>query len=202
MGFIIGIFNHLYRKFLSCASEERRINFLRRQGVKIGANCRICTMSFSTEPFLIEIGDNVAVSDGAQFITHDGSVRCFGGDVNGGLFGRIKIGNNTFIGTGCIILLNTTIGNNCIVGAGSVLRGRFPDNSVITGNPAKVVSTMNIQKMCVERSTGFVRTNNLPPKEAQRRVKEHFGIVAPKSGTSAWFPRLFTRLRGYRSEST
>ncbi len=56
----------------------------------------------------------------------------------------ISIGNNTWIGWGCIILKGVTIGNNCVVAAGSVVVGNsvFPDNSIIAGNPAKVVKTI------------------------------------------------------------
>ena len=44
-----------------------------------------------------------------------------------GNFGKIKIGNNCFIGMGAIILPNVEIGNNCIVGAGAVVMNSFPD---------------------------------------------------------------------------
>ena len=54
----------------------------------------------------------------------------------------IVIGDNSWIGWGCIILKGAHIGNNCIVAAGSVVLGKdYPDNSIIAGNPAKVVKT-------------------------------------------------------------
>ncbi len=57
---------------------------------------------------------------------------------------EIVIGNNTWIGWGCIILKGAHIGNNCIVAAGSVVLGKdYPDNSIIAGNPAKVVKINN-----------------------------------------------------------
>lgn len=53
---------------------------------------------------------------------------------------EIIIGDNSWIGWGCIILKGAHIGNNCIVAAGSVVLGKdYPDNSIIAGNPAKVV---------------------------------------------------------------
>lgn len=51
----------------------------------------------------------------------------------------VLIGNNVFIGCNCIILKGTEIGDNCIVGAGSVVSGKFPDNVIIAGNPAKII---------------------------------------------------------------
>ena len=86
------------------------------------------------------------------------------------------MGNNVFIGTNCIILLNTKIGNNCIIGAGSVVRGQFPDNSVIIGNPAKVVSNTNIQKIIFVHSAGLLKTRKLSPSEKKKLIKKHFNI--------------------------
>ena len=56
---------------------------------------------------------------------------------------RIIIGNGCFIGTNSIILKGTELGCNCVVGAGSVVGGKFPDNVVIAGNPAKIVKKIN-----------------------------------------------------------
>lgn len=54
----------------------------------------------------------------------------------------VYIGKSVFIGCNSIILKGTTIGNNCVVGAGSVVSGKFPDNCVIGGNPAKIIRTL------------------------------------------------------------
>lgn len=51
----------------------------------------------------------------------------------------IYIGKNCFIGCNALILKGTHIGDNCVVGAGAVVSGRFEDNCVIAGNPAKVI---------------------------------------------------------------
>lgn len=55
---------------------------------------------------------------------------------------RIEIGNNVFIGARSFILPGTIIEDNCIIGAGSVLRGRIPSGSVVCGNPAKIVGSV------------------------------------------------------------
>jgi len=166
----------IYEILLAKASNEKKVSYLRKKGIKIGQNCEIHTMSFSTEPYLIEIGNKVRIASGTHFITHDGSIMCFRDELKGGLFGKIKIGNNVFIGINCIILLNSTIGDNCIVGAGSVVRGQFPENSVIVGNPAKVVSTTTIQKMFFRNNPGFIKTNNLSDSDKDKLVKKYFGI--------------------------
>lgn len=170
------IFNRIYEIIIDIRGTEGKIKFLRKKGIKIGQNCEIHTMAFSTEPYLIEIGNRVRIANGTQFITHDGSIMCFRDELKGGLFGKIKIGNNVFIGINSIILFNTTIGDNCIIGAGSVVRGHFPENSVIVGNPARVVSTTTIQKMFFSNNPGFVKTNDLTEAEKDKMVKKHFGI--------------------------
>lgn len=45
-----------------------------------------------------------------------------------------------------MILKNTSIGDNTVVSAGSVVSGRFPNNSLIVGNPGKVVKILNINE--------------------------------------------------------
>lgn len=52
---------------------------------------------------------------------------------------EIHIGENCFIGCNSIILKGTVLGDGCVVGAGAVVAGIFEDNSVIAGNPAKVI---------------------------------------------------------------
>lgn len=51
----------------------------------------------------------------------------------------IVIGNNCFIGCNSIILKGTVLGDGCVVGAGAVVCGTFEANSVIAGNPARVI---------------------------------------------------------------
>lgn len=66
--------------------------------------------------------------------------RVYGGFVGGSL--PVKIGDNVFIGENAMILMGTTIGDNCIIGAHAVVKGIFPNNVVIAGNPAKVVCSL------------------------------------------------------------
>jgi len=168
---------------LEKTGSERRIRFWRKRGMKIGKDCYINNVNFSTEPYLIEIGDHVAVSAGTDFITHDGAIWCFRGELeNADVFGKIKIGNNVFIGNNCTILPNTVVGDNSIIGAGSVVRGQFPENSVIIGNPAKVILRMSMQKLLYLQHPGFMKTQNLPYNEKTRRIREHFGIGSDDSG--------------------
>lgn len=178
MNYFKRVWESLYKLLMLKATDEKRIVYLRKLGMKIGERCRIRTMQFSTEPYLIEIGNHVAIASNTQFITHDGATWTFEDDVNGGgIFGKIIIGNNVFIGINCIILSNTTLGDNCIVGAGSVVRGQFPENSVIAGNPAQIVSKTGVQRMLSRQNPGLVNTKGCTVQQKDELVKKHFGII-------------------------
>lgn len=49
------------------------------------------------------------------------------------------IGNNCFLGYGCVILAGTKLGEGVIVGANSVVRGVYASGSVVAGSPAKII---------------------------------------------------------------
>lgn len=76
---------------------------------------------------LVTIGDNVTIS-GTTILAHDGSTKKFLGYSK---VAPVTIGNNVFIGYGCIVLPGVTIGNNVIVGAGTVIPKDIPDNVVV-----------------------------------------------------------------------
>lgn len=62
-------------------------------------------------------------------------------DIHGNCLGAPLIGNNVDIGANVVILGKVVIGNNVIIGAGSVVVKDVPSNSVVVGNPAKVIRT-------------------------------------------------------------
>jgi acetyltransferase-like isoleucine patch superfamily enzyme len=124
---------------------EWNIEVAREQGVRIGEGCLIYGNAFfSTEPYLVEIGDRTTVSGNVTFLTHDGAVHRFNDGKNDifNHFGRIKIGSNCFVGFEALFMPGVEIGDNCLVAARAVVTKKFPSNSVIVGNPAKRVSTI------------------------------------------------------------
>lgn len=172
---IRNLFQRLELEYYKRVSDEKKTKYLRRQGMKVGESCHFNSMSFSTEPYLIELGNKVTISAGCDLVTHDGAVKCFRDEISDAdIFGKIVLGNNVFIGINSTILPNTFIGNNCIVGAGSVVRGKFPEDSVIIGNPAKVVMKMSFQKFLYLQNPGLIMTHNLTDKQKVNIVKDHF----------------------------
>jgi len=92
----------------------------------------------SSFPWLISVGDNCTITANAIILSHDASTKR---DLGYSKIGMVTIGNNVFIGAGDIILPNVRVGNDVIIGAGSVVTDNIPDNSVVVGNPAKVICT-------------------------------------------------------------
>ena len=126
-------------------------------GVKMGKNCKIHKNVFwGSEPYLITMGDNVRITEGVRFITHDGGVHVLRNLYNEkeiDVFGKITIGNNVHIGMNSIIMPGVTIGNNCVVGCGAVVTKNVESNSVVVGIPAKKIESIEeyyekVKKKC------------------------------------------------------
>lgn len=157
------------------ASEQTYVNILKRGGVKIGKNCIIDkTAEFGTEPYLISIGDNVRITKGVRFITHDGSLwvpRNLGlVDKKADFFGKIVIGNNVNIGWNSIIMPGVQIGDNCIIAAGAIVTKNIPDNSVAVGMPAKVLES--VQEYADKKRNSCVLTKNMTSEEKKAYLEQ------------------------------
>ncbi len=160
------------------SANATRIDALRRRGVRIGEQCIVLTEQFSTEPYLVELGNHVAVAGGTVFLTHDGSaflLRATRPEAQH--FGRIVVGDWTLIGQNCIILPGARIGARCVIGAGSVVRGGVPDGSVVLGNPATVVGRTDEFLKRLDASADTLDTYSLPDAERERLLRAHFGMM-------------------------
>lgn len=140
-----------------------------KRGVKVGKDCKFATgIHWGSEPYLISIGNHVAISDNVDFITHDGGTWVFRHlEKYKGVMkiGRIKIHDNCMIGARTIILPCVEIGSNCVVGAGSVVTKSLKPNGVYAGNPAKFIcSTKEYVHKCIKNhmkyNKNYVRSEN------------------------------------------
>lgn len=87
---------------------------------------------------LIDIGSDCAISWGVTIIDEDHH-QVLPEKLNDQRLKNVKIGNHVWIGCNVTILRGTQIGNNCIIAAGSIVKGVFPDNVLIGGNPARIL---------------------------------------------------------------
>ena len=93
------------------------------------------------------IGSRCVISRDVLFLCHDYSLqtgfRSIGVDAEypkAHWITGISLGDNVFVGARCTLLPGTEIGDNCIIGAGSVVKGRIPSNTIVFGNPARSVA--------------------------------------------------------------
>ena len=89
-------------------------------------------------PSGIHIGENTLIARGAVILCHEHVKR----DKINKRLPLIKetfIGDNCFIGINALILPGVTIGDEVIVGSGSVVTKNVPSNTIVAGNPAKII---------------------------------------------------------------
>lgn len=134
---IIQLIKKIYWRY--CKSSEA---YARHIGVTIGTNCLINTREWSSEPYLITIGNNVAITSGVRLHTHGGARVARELYPNFDLFGKIVIEDNVYIGSGSQIMPGVTIGHGSLVAAGSIVTKSVPPKVVVGGNPAKVLCTI------------------------------------------------------------
>ena len=127
------------KKYTITDLSKSKIESLRRDGASIGENVDILSSSVEGGALapLLKIGNNVTIT-GARILLHDASTYKFVGYTK---VGEVTIGDDVFIGNGAIILPNTHIGSNVIIGAGCVVAKDIPDNSVVVGNPCRIICT-------------------------------------------------------------
>jgi len=141
--------------------ENINIGFLSSPGFWSG----YCYLDSRSESSRISIGEGTWINNGFSAIAEKGSIDigrdCLIGhnvlimdsdfhDINPKSrkssanikTGDVVISENVFIGSEVIVLKGTIIGRGCVVGAGSIVHGVFPDNCLISGNPAKIIRTL------------------------------------------------------------
>lgn len=112
-----------------------------QKNASVGKRCKISSHTFICEGVTIE--DNVFIGHGVTFI-NDSYPRAT--TTGGGLqteadwkVERTLIKKGASVGSGTTILSKVTVGENAIVGAGSVVTKDVPANSIVAGNPAKLL---------------------------------------------------------------
>ena len=154
------------------SNKKRAILYKKWRKINIGNQCEIYkNVSFGSEPYLISIGDNVRITSGVKFCTHDGGmwvIRNLGINPQADIFGKIVIGNNVHIGWNAIIMPNVHIGNNVVIGVGSIVTHDVPDNSVVAGIPGRVIR--DIDSYYKKNVNRILNTKNISKQEKEKII--------------------------------
>ncbi len=134
------LLNKLYLVYLKYSNPVKRARLL---GVKVGENTMISSnVFFSSEPYLIEIGNNCQITSGVVINTHGGGILIRNYIENFDMFGRVIIEDNSYIGSNSIIMPGVTIRSNTLVAAGSVVTKSTDCNTIVGGNPARTICSL------------------------------------------------------------
>ena len=92
----------------------------------------------------VRIGNRVAVAERVTLVVSStpnrSRIRSFVKCVHG----SVEIGDDAWLGTGCIVLPDVRIGRGAVVGAGSVVTKNVPDFTIVAGVPAKLIRKLDI----------------------------------------------------------
>lgn len=180
------IINKFKKVFFNLSNEELSVRVMIDEGLKVGENVYglvNCIIDYGS-CWLIEIGNDVIFAPQVYLLAHDTSTKKSTGYVR---IGKIKIGDNCFIGARVFIMPGVSLGENCIVGAASVVTKSFPKNSVIAGNPAKLICSVEeyekrIKKQ-LENSPKFSKEYHLDAiseikkQEMRDALNDNFGYI-------------------------
>lgn len=140
-----------------------RITLLRLFGAKIGKNCVVMSSVEVWQPWKLEIGDYVALSEkvicytvdniriGSQTtVSREVFLCCAGHDVSSPImeltYAPITIGSSAWIAARAIVMQGVTVGEGAVVAAGAVVTKDVEPWTVVGGNPAKVIKKRELKE--------------------------------------------------------
>lgn len=137
-----------YKVGMRMPYNKWRVRSLRRMGYQIGKDVYFpsdltIALNFVYHRGNLTIGDRVSIAAGVIIILSSHSNYS---EVSRQVTARnetVVIGDDVWIGAGSIIMNGVTIGNGAVVGCGSVVTCDVAPNTVVAGNPAKVIRTMD-----------------------------------------------------------
>lgn len=112
-------------------------------GVRFGKGCFFATKNWSSEPYLIEVGNYVQITQGVTIHTHGGAHCARRVHPKFDFFGKVRICDWVYVGSNAQIMPGVTIGEGCLIAAGSIVTKSIPPNKVVAGNPARIICSID-----------------------------------------------------------
>lgn len=174
------VITRIRRKLIRLTSSP--VKYASIVGVNFGDNLHIYgTVHWGSEPWIITLGDNVFLTDGVSFLTHDAGILIFKQEYPDlELTKPITVGNNVYIGANTMILGGVNIGNKVIIGCGSVVTKDIPDNSVAVGSPARVIKSAD--DYLEKAKTNSIHLGRLNGQEKDRALMEYYHYKGHSKG--------------------
>ena len=186
----------LYKRFVKRWYHTTRLKFItsyvgRAEYIKkhhilggIGKNCRWGPRKYPFRPELVILHDNVTIHQTAFFVPHDMinvflKATCPQADLGKReRLGCIEIMDNVYISMRSVIMPNVRVNRNCLICADSVVTADVPENSVVAGNPARVIGKLDqfvaIRTLSKDDTFAPTYSNQDLPKQTVRDLWEKF----------------------------
>ena len=173
------IYRFLYKTIVG---KINTLKYAKKIGVNMGDNVHIYgNISWGSEPWIITLGNNVHITDGVRFITHDGGTLLYRDKIPDlEITKPITLGDDVYIGNNVLFMPGAAVGSNVIIGAGAVVTKKIPDNSVAVGVPARVIKTANDYLEKIQRES--LHLGHLKYEEKDKALKEYFGYKGNSKG--------------------
>lgn len=169
----------MYRLFLS---KLNPIKYAEKAGVNMRGVVHLYgRVVWGTEPWIITLGNNVHITEGVRFLTHDGGTLLFRDKVPDlEITKPITIGDNVYIGNNVLLMPGVNVGNNVIIGAGAVVTKDIPDNSVAVGVPARVIKTTDEYFEKIQKES--LHLGHLKGEEKDIALKKYYNYKGSSKG--------------------
>lgn len=170
----------LFRKilFFCIPSSSKRAKYIYKHNIfaECGENLFFQPRKLPADPKFIKFHNNVVVAADVTFVCHDVMYILYRNMKNKPMVQHIdciEVMDNVFIGLGAVIMPGVKIGPNAVIAAGSIVTKDVPPNSIVGGNPAKVIG--DFDKLIAKRE-----------EESERLMQAGVGGKDIKRAEYAW----------------
>lgn len=165
----------LFRKmfFFCIPSSSKRVKYIYKHDIfaECGEDLFFQPRKLPADPKFIKFHNNVVVAADVTFVCHDVLYILYRNMKKKPMIQHIdciEVMDNVFIGLGAVIMPGVKIGSNTVIAAGSIVTKDVPSNSVVGGNPAKVIGNFDALIRKREEESECLMRENICGKDTKR----------------------------------